>query len=247
MADEQLNQAKMQKNKMPVNKSNKLVNTPVKENKKEELKKEELKHEHSHDEHDHSHEHKHETPKTESEKKETEDKPLEKVSKTEEPKKEVKKVEKKVVKTEAIINGKRLPISLKDSIAIGNFIKNKSIEDAIADLQMVLKKKKAVPIKGEFPHRKGKGMMSGKFPINASSHFITLLKSLSSNCTNNGMDLDKTRIVSVIPNKAPQQLHRFGSTKFKRTHVTIISKQMNLLEKGSPKRQMNNIKIGGKK
>ena len=228
MADEQLNQAKMQKNKMPINKGKKIVNAPIKEEKKEESKTEH-NHEHSHDEHDHSHEHKHEDVKKE------------------EPKKEVKKVEKKVVKTEAVINGKRLPISLKDSIAIGNFIKNKSIEDAIADLQMVLKKKKAVPIKGEFPHRKGKGMMSGKYPINASTHFIVLLKSLSGNCTNNGMDLDKTRIVSVIPNNAPKQLHRFGSTKFKRTHVTIISKQMNLLEKGSPKRQMNNIKIGGKK
>src|SRR3989344_8313428 len=221
MADEQLNQVKMQKNKRPVSKPV-VVNTPVKENKKEELKAE------------HNHEHKHEDKPLENVSK-TIKQPLENVSKSEEPKKEIKKVEKKIVRTEAIINGKRLPISLKDSIAIGNFIKNKKIEDAISDLELVLKKKKAIPFRGELPHRKGKRMMSGKYPINASSHFIKLLKSLSANSSNNSMDLDKTRIISVIPNKAPQQLHRFGSTKFKRTHVTIISKQMNTLEKGSQK------------
>ena len=199
MADEQLNQVKISKQKPIKNiiKKENLASAPVKkEEKKEEIKdvKEEIK---------------------------------EELKKSEEPKKEVKKVEKKVVRTEAIINGKRLPISLKDSIAIGNFIKNKKIEDAISDLELVLKKKKAIPFRGELPHRKGKRMMSGKYPINASSHFIKLLKSLSANSSNNSMDLDKTRIISVIPNKAPQQLHRFGSTKFKRTHVTIISKQMN--------------------
>ena len=207
MADEQLNQVKISKQKPIKNiiKKENLASAPVKkEEKKEEIKdvKEEIK---------------------------------EELKKSEEPKKEVKKVEKKVVRTEAIINGKRLPISLKDSIAIGNFIKNKKIEDAIYDLELVLKKKKAIPFRGELPHRKGKRMMSGKYPINASSHFIKLLKSLSANSSNNSMDLDKTRIISVIPNKAPQQLHRFGSTKFKRTHVTIISKQMNTLEKGSQK------------
>ena len=221
MADEQLNQVKMQKNKRPVSKPV-VVNTPVKENKKEELKAE------------HNHEHKHEDKPLENVSK-TIKQPLENVSKSEEPKKEIKKVEKKIVRTEAVINGKRLPITLKDSIAIGNFIKNKKIEDAIYDLELVLKKKKAIPFRGERPHRKGKRMMSGKYPINASSHFIKLLKSLSANSSNNSMDLDKTRIISVIPNKAPQQLHRFGSTKFKRTHVTIISKQMNTLEKGSQK------------
>ena len=207
MADEQLNQVKISKQKPIKNiiKKENLASAPVKkEEKKEEIKdvKEEIK---------------------------------EEVKKSEEPKKEVKKVEKKVVKTEAIINGKRLPISLKDSIAIGNFIKNKKIEDAISDLELVLKKKKAIPFRGELPHRKGKRMMSGKYPINASSHFIKLLKSLSANSSNNSMDLDRTIITSIIPNKAPQQLHRFGSTKFKRTHVTIISKQMNTLEKGSQK------------
>ena len=68
--------------------------------------------------------------------------------------------------------------------------------------------------------------MSGKYPINASSHFIKLLKSLSANSSNNSMDLDKTRIISVIPNKAPQQLHRFGSTQFKRIHLMIKAKEV---------------------
>ena len=173
-----------------------------------------------------------------------EDKPLEKVSKDEEnkgekvdEKKEVKKVQGKAPKrTEASVYGRSLRISLKQSKAIGKFIRNKKIEDAIKDLNQVLLKKKAVPMSGEIAHRKGK-IMSGKYPINSSKEFIRLLKTLSSNSNMHGMDVDKTIIYETIPNRAPNQLHRFGSMKFKRTHITIKAKEMNLLEKGSQKKR----------
>ena len=152
--------------------------------------------------------------------------------KTEEKSKKKAKKQKPVNKHEAIVYGRAQPISLKHSKGIGKFIKNKKIEKAIDDLELVMKKKIAVPMTGELPHRKGKGIMSGKYPVKASMHFIKLLKSLNGNSSANGLELEKTKIKEVIVNKAPDQMHRFGRMKYKRTHVMIKSSDMNLLEKG---------------
>ncbi len=147
--------------------------------------------------------------------------------------KKVKKKPVKVIKKDkAIVNGRSLPISTKYSMAICKFIKNKTIEKAIADLEEVLKFKKAVPMKGEIPHRKGK-IMSGRYPINAIKEFIILLKNLLANSNVNG--LEEPKIVEAIPNKASRPYGRFGSVKRKRTHVQIIAKEKNKLKKGKKK------------
>ncbi len=130
-----------------------------------------------------------------------------------------KKPEKKIKKDEAVVNGSSLPISTKDSVAICKFIKRKSIEKAIEDLEEVLKFKRAIPMKGEIPHRKGKGMMSGRYPIKPVGFFIKMLKELKSNSNINGVD--DPIIVEAIPNRAARPYGRFGSVKRKRTHVKI--------------------------
>lgn len=202
MADEQLKQSKIIKDKAPKVRKEKIA-VPVEAVKKEEKAEEE---------------------KIEivSEKKEE--------TKTEQPK-EKKKIQPKVKKTEAIVNAYNVPISLKHAIGIGRYIKYKKISYAIELLEKVSKKKLAVPMKGELPHRKGKtlegkSMMSGSFPVNASREFITILKTLNANCNANGMDLEKTIITEVIPNKAPVRFHRFGSTHFKMIHVFAKAKEI---------------------
>jgi ribosomal protein L22 len=137
--------------------------------------------------------------------------------------KEVVKPKEKPKKTEAIVNAKNLPISTKHSAAICRFIKNKKIGDAISDLEKVLKLKKSVPMKGEVPHRKGKGVMSGKFPKNAALRFITLLKTLSANSNYNG--LDDPVIVECIANIGSRPYGRFGWVRKKRSHVRIVAKE----------------------
>jgi large subunit ribosomal protein L22 len=144
---------------------------------------------------------------------------------TKEEKKPEVKVKKAPHKKEVSVSGRSLPISLKYSKGIGKFIRGKRIDDAVKDLELVRLKKKAVPMVGEMAHKKGKGMATGKYPLKASENFIRLLKSLSANCTNHGMDLDKTRIFMTVPNKAPEQVHRGGRMLFKRTHVKIIAKE----------------------
>jgi len=136
-----------------------------------------------------------------------EEKKIEKKPKVEKPK-----------KTETVVNAQNLSISTKDSIAICRFIKKKKIEDAIVDLEQVLKFKKAIPMKGEIPHRKGKGMMSGRFPKNAVQNFIKLLKNLLANATYNG--LEDPVIAGAIANIGVRPYGRFGVRK-KRTHVKL--------------------------
>ena len=54
-------------------------------------------------------------------------------------------------------------------------------------------------MKGEIPHRKGKGMMSGRYPLNAVKDFIMLLKSLKANAINHEIELEKVKL-ACMPN-----------------------------------------------
>lgn len=159
-------------------------------------------------------------PKEKTEIKEDETK--EKIIDEKETKKEKKKIE-KIKKEEAVVNAKSLPISTKFSVAICNFIRGKKIETALADLEDVLNKKRAVPIKGEYAHKKGKGMSSGKYPKNATEHFIKIIKSLRANSNYNS--IENPVIVEAIANKASQPYGRFGRIRRKRTHVTLKAKE----------------------
>ena len=127
-------------------------------------------------------------------------------------------------KTEAVVMAENIPISTKDSSAICRFIRGKKIEDAIKDLEAVLKFKKIVPMTGEIPHRKGKGMMSGRYPKKASENFIKLLKSLKANSNYNG--LENPVIVEAVPNIGMKVMGRFGSVRKKRTHIKIVAKDV---------------------
>ncbi len=140
---------------------------------------------------------------------------------TQKPKEESKKpIVKKPIKkkTEAIVRGRSLPISTKHSIAICRFIKGKKIGECISYLEQVVVGKKAIPMKGEIPHRKGK-MMSGRFPKKASEQFIKLLRSLGANA--NANNLEEPIISEAVANFASRPYGRFGRTQKKRTHIII--------------------------
>jgi ribosomal protein L22 len=158
-------------------------------------------------------------------------------TKIEEKKEEKKPVQKKekIRKDEASVNGISLPLSTLDSIYICNFIRKKPVQKAIVELEEVLKFKKAIPMKGEIPHRKGKGMMSGRYPINAVKVFIKLLKSLQANANVNG--LEEPIIAEAIANKASQPYGRFGRIRRKRAHVKIKAVEKKLLNKNKKRRK----------
>jgi large subunit ribosomal protein L22 len=141
-------------------------------------------------------------------------------NKKDETKKEKSKPATGPKKDEAVVNGRDLRISTKHSVAVCNFIKNKNIDEALAMLDEVSKMKRAIPMRGEIPHRKGKGMMSGRYPLNAVKAFTMLLKSLKANAINHELELEKVKL-ACMPNSASRPMKRFGQGKHKRTHVQI--------------------------
>lgn len=123
----------------------------------------------------------------------------------------------KKVKT-ALVSGRDLAISIKHATAICNMIRRKNIDKAIAMIEEVIGMRRAVPMRGEIPHRKG--MMSGRYPVKASKIILVLLKSLKSNAIANELELEKYEIFCV-PNVAPRPYRRFGQGRFKRSHITF--------------------------
>lgn len=151
----------------------------------------------------------------------------EEVSKIEE-KKETKMII-KVKKTEAYAKGNDLPISTKVASGICKNIKGKPIENAIKNLEMVALLKKVMPLKGEFAHKKGKGIMSGKYPQKAAKVFIKILKNISANANNNG--LSDPIISEAYASIASRPYGRFGRIRRKRTNLKISAKERKIKNK----------------
>jgi ribosomal protein L22 len=169
-----------------------------------------------------------ETPKKEPAKPETKKEPVKSDSKADakpEPKKEKKKPVATVKKEKAIAKGSSLKVSKRQCMYICSFIKNKPIDKAIEDLEQVIKFKKIVPFKGEIPHRKGPGIMSGRYPIKASALLIKTLKGLKGNAITNGLEPETTRITLASANWASRPV-RSGNRKGKRTHVTLEAREV---------------------
>jgi ribosomal protein L22 len=163
--------------------------------------------------------------------------------KTEE-KKEKKQIQ-KTKKEEAVANGISFPISTKDSVAICKFIRGKKLDKAIEDLEEVLKFKKVIPMNAGYPHRKGKGVMAGRYHTKPVGFFVRLLKDLKANANMNG--IDEPIIVEAIPNRAARPYGRFGRIQRKRTHLFVKVIENSKLKEIKMKKQKKKNKSGDKK
>jgi ribosomal protein L22 len=151
-------------------------------------------------------------------------KKIETIKEKSDDKKEKKETTKEVKKpkTEAIVNSFNAHLSYKTSGAVCRFIVGKDIDTAIEDLELVARGKKVVPMKGEIPHKKGKGIMAGRYPKYAAEHFIVLLKTLAGNASVN--NIEEPVIVEAFANIGQRPFGRFGAVRRKRTHIKIIVK-----------------------
>src|SRR5690606_19595811 len=123
-----------------------------------------------------------------------------------------------------VARGLGLHVSLKEAMYVSRFIKKKKIDDAISDLRQVIMLKRAVPYKGEIPHRKGP-MMSGRYPLNASKAFIQVLKALKGNVIVNGMELENTYITLANPSWAYRPLRKGGRVEGKRINLILQARE----------------------
>jgi ribosomal protein L22 len=127
-------------------------------------------------------------------------------------------------KEEVSATGVNLNASLKHSMAVSKFIKGMKIEQAIEQLTLVTQKRRAVPMRGEIPHRHG-NIMAGRYPINTSNEIISVLKTLRGNCVAHGLSLDKARITFASPSWAARPQRR-GGRLGKRLHIVIKAREV---------------------
>ena len=144
-----------------------------------------------------------------------------------EDKKEKKDAPKIVKKEEAVARGLNLHASKKHCMYIISFIKNKEIDQAISQLEEVIKFKRVIPFKGEIPHRKQQGIMSGRYPIKVSGQIIYILKALKGNAIVNGLDLEKTRISYGSASWASRPAKK-GGMRFKRVNLILKAKEFDI-------------------
>lgn len=175
-------------------------------------------------------EHKHEAPKTEI--------------KHEEHKKEEKKQIAK--KDSAIANAFNLSMSPKYSKYICNMIRGKDIDTAQKMLEEVAVLKRVVKMHGlQVPHKHGKGIMAGRYPITAAKEFITLIKQLRANGIHNELEMEKY-VVTGYANVASKPYKR-GGARFKRTHVTLKLEKNLKSENKKQEQKSQNKKMEAKK
>jgi len=153
------------------------------------------------------------------EEKKSDKKESEKDDKKKESKKDAKTKPKTPKRNEAVVNGRDVHISTKHAVAVCDFIRGKNVDDALNALDEVSKMRHAIRMKGEIPHRKGK-MMSGRYPLNAVKEFTRLVKNLRANAINHELELEKFRLF-CMSNVAARPQRRFGSRRFKRSHVQL--------------------------
>ena len=145
---------------------------------------------------------------------------------------------KKVKMTQAIVRGLGMHISTKDAIHICDMIRGNSIDTAIKKVEEVIAYKRVVRMNNrEVPHQHGKGVMGGRWPINASKEILKLLKSLKANAIYHELELEKARLTLCVANKANQPFKR-GGARAKRAHVTLkLEEKKEILGKSSSKNE----------
>lgn len=129
----------------------------------------------------------------------------------------------------AVVKCLDAPVSLKHAKFIFKVINNKSPQKAITFLEEVIKKKIAVPMHAEVPHRKGillrRGLAGGRYPKNTSEVIIKALKNLVANASVNGMDISRLVVFGRATKGMGATHSGWRRTQFKRTHLFIEAKE----------------------
>lgn len=122
-------------------------------------------------------------------------------------------------------------ISLKKSVELSRAIRGMKVSRAKQYLEAVTKQEELVPYKRfntEMPHKKGKGIMAGGYPVNVAKEFLVILHNALKNAENLGLgEADELRIksASVRQGASRYKMSRLSGRKMKATHVEIIVTQ----------------------
>lgn len=119
-----------------------------------------------------------------------------------------------------------LQISMKKSVELARALQGKKVSSAVIYLNQVIDQKAVVPylryIK-EMPHRRGKGIMAGGYPVNVAKGFLKVLE----NAQKNAAELEISGELYVLSSSSRQgssRYHtgRYAGRKMKSTNVEVI-------------------------
>ena len=121
--------------------------------------------------------------------------------------------------------GRDLPISIKTSINVCNFIRGISVERAKKILDNAISKKQAIPYRRftmDLGHKRNIG--PGRYPVKACTHILEIIKSAEANAKNIGLSTKGMVIEKLIANRAarPFRYGRKRRIKMKRTHIEVV-------------------------
>lgn len=100
--------------------------------------------------------------------------------------------------------GRELPISPKKSMELCREIRGMKVSDAKRYLEQVIAGERAVPFKRynrDVPHRKGKGMMSGRYPRNAAMAILKTIEHAEHNADYKGFDAENMMIYHIAAHR----------------------------------------------
>ena len=142
--------------------------------------------------------------------------------------------------TLAKAKGANLPISLKYSIEICNYIRGDKIARAIQKLEASIAQEIAIPFKrftDGVGHRKGNDILSGRYAVKACTHILKLLNSAKSNAVFKGLNIDNLVIVHAAASQAPQAWHhgRQRRQRVKKCHVELVLEEVKTVKEAKLK------------
>lgn len=137
-----------------------------------------------------------------------------------EVKEEAKGKIEKAKKDTASARGINLAMSTKEATDICDMIRGKGIDTAIKMIEEVIAFRRVVKMnKREVPHKHGKGIMAGRYPIKAAREFLRLLKQLKANAMHHELELEKYFLWCKADRAS--QPYRRGGRRFKRSHLSF--------------------------
>ena len=126
------------------------------------------------------------------------------------------------------------PISTKWAREVGRTIKGMLLTEAEEYLKRVLKHQDWIPIRRynkKVAHRKGvkEGIKSGRYLDKTVKYFLKLINNVKANAENQGLDVNRARIIHVWVGKGFRRYKRqpkgmFRIRRAKSTHVEMVVK-----------------------
>lgn len=132
--------------------------------------------------------------------------------------------------------GKELRISTKKAVEVCAAIRGMMLEDAKRFLQEVIEFKRPVPFRRhirKIPHRKGKGIMAGRYPVKVAKAILKVLENLEANAEYKGLDKSRLKIVHIAAHKGrvlkrwyPRAFGRAFPIRRPTTNIEVVAEEV---------------------